>query len=169
MKIIPFKLKKEYIEDSRVLSIAQQLLGNPSEINYEGKISLMTHRLSWRFWGNESVCNLTISYKINDEFIGIEFLEDYFSSDNTISIGINDFKPDWKSKLQELIATIKKPWSDWTDQEIISDPKWIYFYWKENREILERHHNAMVMFSYENPNSLWVKRYFNEQDQNKES
>jgi len=178
MRISPFKLKKEYIENNEVLKLAQDIFGTPSEIlatrwdyaddTFANGIPACTPGEKtvyyWRFYGNTSVCYLTISHKLNDEFVGIEIIENSFSEDNTISVNINEYVPDWKDKLKKLIKAIKKPWSDWEEKEIISSPMWIYYFFCENRIVPDHYRNAMVMFSYENPDNLWVKRYFDEQN-----
>lgn len=164
----PFKLKKDFVKDYRVITFAQEVFGTPNEgITYHSGNAPYCEAY-WKFYGNDSECVLHVSQNYNTDQIKLEFTENSFNSDNTISVNIKDFVPDWRKKISKFVKAISKPWQDWTEEELISDPMWIYYFWRSDRVIPEQYHSAMTMFSYENPNNYWVKRYFDEQDQNQE-
>jgi len=167
MKIEPFKIKNEFTINYKALSLAQEIFGTPSD----GCIHLFNSSLSqpkyecesnWKFYDHESIVNLTIVQIHDKDIIELTISKQEIYGDQTISINVKDYVPDWKYKLKKFIDSVKKPWNEWTEEEIMSDPMWIYFFWKSNRSISEKFHNAMVLLSYEKNQNNYIKRYFDE-------
>jgi hypothetical protein len=148
-----FKLKKNYFSGFEVFEIAKSIIGMPVSMNYDGHIDGFTSAsFEWRFQN----AKLTIDKRDRGELeIKLETESSSFFDDS------------WKIKFKQFQNEVSKPWSDWTEEEILCDPMWIYFFFESNRDIPERFHNAMVLYSYQNTKNTWIKRYFNVK--NKES
>jgi hypothetical protein len=54
----------------------------------------------------------------------------------------------------------KFDFSDWTEEEICRSPVWIYFCGKKHG-FSEFLYNAMTVFSFSKPDSVWVKKFMN--------
>lgn len=160
----PIRLRKEFIKGYEVLDVAQNILGQPISYAEEVQFDRQYRNADWTFYDNASVQNLTICKRWYADGLDINLRKEYFGNNNTVSFNIKNYQPNLNSKLDELANCVSKPWSDWTDEEIISDPMWIYYFQSENRSIPEQYHNAMVLFSYQMPSNQWVKRYFNAKD-----
>lgn len=156
MNIRPFKLRTELINNFESLNVAQKVLGSPHNF------SRNSDRCScqWVFYDNACVYNLDISKSENANYLDISIQKEYFGNNNTISFNLKDYQPEFSEKLNQFISAVSKPWSEWLDEEIESDPMWIYYFFCENRNIPEQFHNVMVLFSYKEPDNTWVKRYF---------
>lgn len=139
-----FKLKKEYFTGFEVFEIAKNTLGQPISINYSENISGVSYEYDFAFYNSR----LTI-YKPYVGELSISLKQEH-SHNNS-----------WQIKFKEFANQVKKPWSEWSEEEILCDPMWIYFFFQSNRDIPEHFHNAMVLFSYKDIKNSWVKGYFN--------
>lgn len=65
-------------------------------------------------------------------------------------------------KYGEMIRASKVGWSDWTEEEVMRSPVWLFQYAKDYMKgsLPETMHQAMQMFSFNHPNNSFVKRYF---------
>jgi hypothetical protein len=142
----PFKLKENLVGDSdKILFIAEKYFGKPSSKNCRWDDPVRGPCLSadWRgdWW-------LSISHFLGEETIKIEF-----------RWGNRLLEYEHESiKIQSFVNDVKKPWSEWTEDEIISSPEWLMIY-SEDNVLTEKMHSAMVMYSYQDSGS--VKKYFN--------
>ena len=160
----PFKLKKEFVKDYKIFGVAQEIFGTASECVQNNDIENSSSESTWKFFDDFSSANLTIKQFRNSDQIQIHYNEEIWGNNHTISFSMKNYLPDWKERFDKFIKFISKPWQDWSQEELMADPMWIYYFHKEN-SISDKLHNAMVLFSYEDANNKWVKRYF---DENKE-
>jgi hypothetical protein len=159
----PFKLKKEFAKEYKVLTTAQEIFGTPVD-GLQHIDPYPKCESTWKFWDNFFSFSLTISQIYNSDRVLIDYREENLNYyEMTISINLKNYVPNrgWADKLKKFIDVITKPWSDWTEEELLENPMWIYYFHKEN-SIPTELHNAMVLFSYENPNDPWVRKYFDE-------
>lgn len=56
----------------------------------------------------------------------------------------------------------KNLWGEWTEEEVMRSPVWLFQYAKDYMKgsLTETLHQAMQMFSFNNPNNPLIKRYF---------
>jgi hypothetical protein len=64
------------------------------------------------------------------------------------------------SLVEKFVDVVKKPWDEWSEEEVMEDPMWVCLRMEETGEISETAHAMMAMESYRDPSSKWVKRYF---------
>jgi len=150
-----FKLKKEYFSGFEVFEIAKNIIGMPVNMTYDGSYinGFTSASFEWRFRNS----TLTIDKRDRGE---LEIKSE------TTELDLEPFFDDsWKIKFKKFQNEVKKPWSEWAEEEILCDPMWIYFFFESNRDMPERFHNAMVLHSYQNTKNTWVKRYFNAKDE----
>jgi len=161
----PFKIKKDY-ENYKVLELAKDVFGPPTSQMFGDSIDFLEtyQELVWHFCDNYSFCSLTICKKQNSEQLDINIKQESFESESCISVNIKQYNPDWSDKLKKFVRVISKHWSDWREEEITSDPMWIYYFQRENRIVPESIHCAMVLFSYKEPSNIWVRRYFDDKN-----
>lgn len=163
--IKPFKLKKEFIPNYRILNLAQEIFGTP----VDGISSPAKCESTWQFIDHKQIVTLTISQNYESDRVDLQINQESIYTDTTISINLKNYQPDWKNKFKKFIDGASKPWEEWTEEEILCDPMWIYFFWKANRTIPEQFHNAMVLFSYKDNQNSYIRKYFDEKEANKGS
>lgn len=148
-----FKLKKNYLTGFEVFEIAKNILGQPVSINYSENFSGISSEIEFAFHNSR----LTIDKPWIGE-LSFNLKQEPFSRTDSCS---------WQIKFKEFANQVKKPWFEWTEEEILCDPMWIYFFFESNRDIPDHFHNAMVLFSYKDTKNTWIKRYFNAKDKEK--
>ena len=62
--------------------------------------------------------------------------------------------------MRNFIRLAKHPWEDWSEEEVMTHPRWVCLRMEETGKTTELAHSIMAMESFENPDSKWVKRYF---------
>ena len=141
-----FKLKENLVSDSdKILYMAEKYFGKPNNKNCRWDDPVRGPCLSAEWKGGWW---LSISHFLGEETIKIEFRwGNRFLEYEHEQIKIHSFVND-----------VKKPWSEWTEDEIISSPEWIMTYLEDNGRVTEKMHAAMVMHSYNDPEA--VKKYF---------
>ena len=60
----------------------------------------------------------------------------------------------------EASVKAKKPWREWSEEEIMENPMWVCFHMEETGKTSDKAHTMMAMESYRDPSNKWVKRYF---------
>jgi hypothetical protein len=154
MELEPFKLRDDM--RGRVLfEAAKSCFGKP---NMHSVVNLRTV-MSWRLMDNLHQHTITIGYEDGHDSIDIQWEAELFDSGNAVCVNWKTFTPAWVNKIHDFIENIKKPWDSWTEDELIQDPMWIYFFWKANGFMPESLHTAMVLSGGDNK---FVKRYFRE-------
>ena len=147
----PFKLKENLVGDSdKILYIAEKYFGKPNSKNCRWDDPVRGPCLSadWKAADDtEHLRWLSISHFLGEEIIKIEF-----------QWGDRLLEYEHESiKIQSFVNDVKKPWSDWTEDEIISSPKWIMIYAEENGRVSEKMHTALVLCSH---NSEDIREFF---------
>ena len=144
--VLPFKLKAHLVQDSnKIVEIAESYFGKGNKnCRWDDPTSGPCLNADW---GNSDWW-LLITHCLGEETIELRFrwgekLLEY---------------EDEHQKIKSFVHEVKKPWSEWTEDEIISSPEWIMIYSEENTRVTEKMHAAMVMYSYSDPEA--VKKYF---------
>ena len=160
-EIAPFKIRKYLCDDDKTLmTIASDYFGPARD--YSVQLDLRTNSskkiLSWKIYDQLAEVTLTISHIEGSEHIDIHYDVNFFhdSAGSRTSLLVNQF-PGLNEKLDSFISTVKKPWKDWTEDEILKRTQWIYYFYLSNGNISEAMHNAMVLGD---PSDPYVKKYF---------
>ncbi len=146
--ISPFKLKSELVGDSdKIFEIAARHFGKSSNKHcrwddpHKGPITVWEWQTDWR---------LNISHALGEETINISF---------RWGNNLLDYEHE-QLKIQSFVLEVKKPWCDWTEDEILSSPEWIVAFAEENDLVSQKMHAKMVLLSYQHPDDLLIKKYF---------
>ena len=73
---------------------------------------------------------------------------------------VESFASETYSLVEKFTKAVKKPWEDWSEEEVMADPMWVCLRMEETGETSETAHAMMAMESYRDPSNKWVKRYF---------
>lgn len=159
MEVEPFKLKKE-IRCKVLFEAAWDCFGEPHQRSVSGSTAgPLKTIMSWVVMDNLAQHTITIGYLDGADFIDLNWETEKFDSGNAVCVNLKTFTPSWPKKVFDFIEGIKKPWEHWTEEELLRDPMWIYFFWRANGSIPESLHTAMVLSGGDNK---YVKRYFQE-------
>lgn len=66
----------------------------------------------------------------------------------------------WVDMWQEFTLRAGKPWSEWTEDEIMSAPMWCRYFVEAGNLPTGPIHNMMVLKSYEDSDDPHIKGYF---------
>ena len=100
---------------------------------------------------------LEIAHVDGNDTLKINFLKTLINEDMTICAKNST---DTLMKLKNFIDEVKKPWIEWEEGDILSSPIWVCLYKEEGNEPTPAMESKMVMESYGNPKSQWIRRYF---------
>jgi len=157
MEIEPFKIREE-MKGKVLLEAAKECFGEPYQrsmsITPQGSQSIY----NWIVMDNFSRHSITIGYEDGRDSIDFNWETESFSGGNAVCVNLKTHNPGWTKKVHDFIDVIKKPWDSWTEDELLQDPMWIYFFWKANGSIPDSLHNAMVL----SRDNEYVRRYFQE-------
>lgn len=159
MEIEPFKLRKE-MRGSVLFEAARDCFGEPHQRSVSAATQGPTKTImNWVVMDSLAQHIITIGYVDGADSIDLNWESQAFASDNTVCVNLKTYVPSWPRKVHDFIEGIKKPWDSWTEEELLRDPMWIYFFWRANGSIPESLHTAMVLSGGDNK---YVKRYFQE-------
>jgi hypothetical protein len=145
----PFKLGSEYRKSSVLFEVADEFFGKPVSWSV-GDVS----KKEWNFDAGTEYYFLEVEHRDGAEIPSINITAERMEYPGRRYSGFPD-------KLSEFINKVRKPWDEWTEEELLSDPMWIYFL-SQDSYVSEALHTAMVMWSYESLENQWIKRYFKE-------
>ena len=157
MEIEPFRIR----EDMRGRVLFEAAKGCFGEPNMRSVVNSKTV-MSWRLMDNFHQHTITIGYEDGHDSVDLHWESESFDGGNAVCVNWKTYTPSWSKKVHDFIERIKKPWDSWTEDELLGDPMWIYFFWKANGSIPESLHSSMVLSSYESPEDEYVRRYFQE-------
>lgn len=149
--IEPFKLSDEMRKGFAVLTVAENYLGRPLSITSTEHYVRQNINSIWQAY--EPYLEITITI---DKLYDADTLDIQIDKREAKHFNFEEV-PHWRESLDQFISDVKKPWSEWSEEELL-EPRWIYLYSRDNgaTEVL---HNAMVLFSYKNPSDPYVKKY----------
>lgn len=159
----PYKLR-DGLTDSRLLfEIAQRHFGTPIQSQQSTDVWDTAPRYTyiWKLYDNFIELNLTISHHDGYNFIDIYYdlsNVSYFSEPNT-SEGFCS-TTNLISRIEAFNSEVKKPWSEFTFDEMAQSAAFIYFYYTEEGTIADDLHQVMVLKSYKEPENQYIKKYF---------
>lgn len=159
MEIEPFKLKDEIRDRALLEAAAYERFGEPRQYSLSITANGSKYIYNWILIDNYFQHSITIGYEDNSDSIEFGLETESFGGDNAVCVNIKTHNPDWMNKVRNFIDSIKKPWDSWTEDELLQNPMWIYFFWRANGSIPESLHTAMVLSGGDNK---YVKRYFQE-------
>lgn len=119
-----------------------------------------TNTYFWKLYDNHIELNLTISHQDGHNFLNIEYSFNnfsYFSDNSSYSKSTEKLV----SLVEDFITEVKKPWSEFTFDEMAQSTAFIYFYYTEEGTIADDLHQVMVLKSYKEPEDKYIKKYFN--------
>ena len=154
MEIEPFKIRDE-MRGKVLFEAAKECFGEPNMRSVVNSKTVM----SWHLMDNFHQHTITIGYEDGHDSIDLQWESERFDSGNAVCVNWKTFTLAWANKIHGFIENVKKPWDSWTEEELLQNPMWIYFFWRSNGSIPEPLHNAMVLSGGDNQ---YVKRYFQE-------
>ena len=151
----PFKLAPKYRESGILFEVAEDFFGKPVSWSVEESGSLV-YKKEWNFQDEDHYYFLEVEHRDGADIPSINI-----TSERMEYPGRRWVPGTFPNKLSNFVNKVKKPWDEWTEEELLSDPMWIVFLSLDGytSDVL---HSAMVLWSYERPDDPWIKRYFKE-------
>jgi hypothetical protein len=151
----PFKLSPKYRDSEILFEVAEDFFGAPVSWSVEGD-GVLIHKKEWNFQDEDHYHFLEVEHRDGADIPSINI-----TSERMAYPGRRWIPGTFPNRLSNFVNKVKKPWDDWTEEELLSDPMWIVFLSLDGytSDVL---HSAMVMWSYERPDDPWIKRYFKE-------
>lgn len=141
------------------LELAVEMLGQPLSMDSLFDINRGEIRtFEWRIYDDMFVTNLILDYRVGSDVVGIDVKMEYQNPDHTMFGTFQ--KGSTRNKVLEFVKLVRKPWTEWTEDEILSDLAWIALYKEDTGISTDTMISRMVMESYRDPSNKWVKRYF---------
>lgn len=152
-----FKLKPEIAADSTILfKIAQEIFGTALEISFQDHKS----SISWK----SGFLVVTLSHVCGDSVFGLSLDRSSFN-DVVFAQDIHDAMSSWLELWDIFSEAAGKPWSDWSEDEIMESTMWCRYFVESGNIPSGRIHTMMVLKSYENTDDPHIKGYFKCVDQ----
>lgn len=155
----PFKLKPELAESSELLfGVAEEVFGRFAYFSHSDTHSYGAWERSFQY----ETLRLTIQHHRGDDTFKAEYSVGW---KNGIDVS-HPLKPQgelsswWVDLWQEFMRRAAKPWSEWTDEEIMSSTKWCRYFVEAGNVPSGTIHTMMVMKSFEDSDDLDIKGYF---------
>lgn len=150
----PFKLAPKYTNSEVLFDVADNFFGKPASWLVESS-GVLIHK-EWNFQDEDHYYFLEVEHKDGADILSINI-----TSERMEYPGRRWVPGTFPNKLSNFVNKVKKPWDEWTEEELLSSPMWIVFLSLDgySSDVL---HSAMVMWSYERPDDPWIKRYFKE-------
>jgi hypothetical protein len=144
-----FKLRNDLVGNSeRIFEIAESYFGKPKNKScrwgdpHKGPIYVCDWQTEW--W-------LNINYIDGEESIDINF---------NLGWGLVPRSEYNNEKIRSFMRSVKKPWAEWAENDIMSSPIWINMFADDGENMTKNMNSAMAMYSYRNPEDEEVKKYF---------
>jgi len=151
-----FKLKAELKnETAEIFRIADGSFGRPHNRSF-GDLSSSSH---WMIYHQGNVVNLEIIHVFGSEQLQIKMSVDYMGDEAGL-FPSSETSAWWKDLWYGFVLKVSKPWSEWTEDEIMERPLWCWQFVEAGGVPSDRIHAFMVMKSYEIPEDYEVKGYF---------
>lgn len=148
----PFKIRSG--EGDMALSVAREIFGSPSEVSVGPNTTSMT----WRFYEDVVEVGLSLSYFHGNDTVDISFSTSVIRDDQTLC-GV--YRPgSTRDKLVIFVERVRKPWSEWEEEEVMEKPMWICLFKEQTGSSTPAMENMMAMLSFEDPDNVWVKRHY---------
>lgn len=152
-----FKIKPELTGLVEFFSAASEVFGRFSSCSFSDDDSWAT----WDIHHLGEVVTIEISHARGDEFFQVRYRVD--RQDKDVSL-LRPRRSDFFSWSMELwdafMQRAGKPWSEWTEDEIMSSTMWCRYFVEAGNQPTGTIHTMMVLKSYENPDDPHVKGYF---------
>lgn len=165
----PFRLK-DSLKDSRVIfKIAQEYFGTPIQSEQLCNVwdTAPTYRYAWKLHEHGLIYNLSITHLDGHNFIEIVYDVEFANIivDDLTNIIVDDIqylknKNNWGDILDNFVSKVKKPWVEFTFDEMAQNVSFIYFYFLEEGTVSDDLHQVMVLKSYKEPENKYIKKYF---------
>jgi hypothetical protein len=152
--LIPFKIKK-YLCNKNIFKLAIHRFGKPLLYSHDFPDS---YKLTWFFYTSFVEASLEIKYTLNkDHFDSINLEMNCFKDfDEDLYVG-KQLTENYNYLIDNFIREIRKPWEDWTEDEILESPQWVYLFYSSNGRTTPAMHSAMILGDSRNE---YVKEYF---------
>lgn len=156
--LIPFKIKAELRSGLDFLDAASELFGKPACIRLENTYSYA----SWEITRQYEILRVTLSHSHGEDVFDVSFRIDWkYGIDATHPLRPKgEISSWWVDLWNDFILRAGKPWSEWTDEEIMSAPMWCRYFVESGNAPTGSIHTMMVLKSFENPDDPHIKGYF---------
>ena len=166
MKIRNFKLRAEYKDQARFFERAKEIFGTPVGIGGNiGGSSLFR----WSLRDIYGLVDLSIRHDGTDT-PWFEITSNF--TDEAVDINAPP-RPDDGGAFGVLwdrfVRAVSKPWEDWTEDEIMSSVVWCRQFVEDGNRPTDRIHTMMVMMSFEIPEDLDLRGYFQAWERNSQN
>jgi len=154
-----FKLRDDLRNDSgQIFLIVEDVFGRPSQLSFGDGF----RAASWEIHHLQISAELSLEHHPpSDVLISRMTFELADRTELEYRSAMLLFEPSWWHELWDGFASrVAKPWSDWTEDEIMENPSWCRHFIESGGVPTDRIHAMMVMKSYEIPEDLDVKGYF---------
>jgi hypothetical protein len=154
MTIEPFKVRKG--EGHACLEVARRIIGQPSDVTSTG--SPETISMSWHFYEDVVEVSMSLTHHVGTDHMEISKNAMAIKTDQTLCGVYMPGSSD--NKLEKFVESVRKPWTEWTQEEIMESPMWVCLYRDAGNTPSDAMENMMHMLSFESPKDKWVRRYF---------
>jgi hypothetical protein len=154
MTIEPFKVRKG--EGHACLEVARSLFGQPSDITHRNQPEMIT--MYWHFYEDIVEVGLSVTHYFGTDRMEVSQSMAATKLDQTLC-GIHMPGSSHK-KLLRLVESVRKPWEEWAEEEIMEQPMWVCLYRDAGNTPSDAMESMMHMLSFESPKDKWVRRYF---------
>lgn len=152
----PFKLRVDLVQDSqKIFEIAEKHFGQPSSKTCRWQNSRCHSIQEWSVHTNIGHDSISIEHCLGDFNLKINWQHNWFEQPLH-----TDIHPITQMRMDAFLIEVSKPWSEWTEEEVLENASWILMFSQAEGYVSENMHNAMVMYSYRNPEDEYVKEYF---------
>ena len=157
VRLDPFKVRRG--DMGQCIAAAIRMFGQPAELT-QGWTSA---EVRWHFY-DESLIEyvLQIRFHNESETLSMKLEAHRTREDQTLCGAI--VKKSTKRLIKEFIEEVRKPWSEWTEEEIMKGAMWVCLYRDEGNDPTPAMDNMMHMLSFQRPEDNWVRRYFGRRD-----
>lgn len=147
--LAPFKIRP----GSDPLEEAKRVFGTPHEVHVS-TLTLNTE-LGWRIYEGGVETELTLTHREGCETLGISLRHSVPAATRRGSAAVS-----LRDGLERLVESVRKPWEDWTEEEIMESAYWMALHREDTGTSTLAIETKMVMLSFDKPDDPWVKRYF---------
>jgi hypothetical protein len=149
--LLPFKTKPV----PNPMEMARLIFGDPVEVCYSNLHP--TTKMKWVFEEGAATARVQVAGTTGNDSLDIHFSLEF--SEQLVPVSPH-CPPEAIGKLERFVGLVRKPWEQWTEEEIMENPMWVCLYKEQNGDPTPAMHAMMAMESYARPNNKWVRRYF---------
>lgn len=149
----PFKVRRGEIDKS--IAAAIRVFGQPTNLSH----GYTSAEANWHFYDEGLIeYNLEIGFYNESDTLHMNIRAQRTREDQTLCGNV--VGKSTKTLVRRFVEEVRKPWDEWTEDEIMERPMWVCLYKEAGNEPAPAMENMMAMLSFQSPDDKWVKRYF---------